>query len=85
MATTKTPHAPGIQREAIAEMVRHYYRTVGADHLTSAAEDGLALFDRLFHAVSRLVGNENIEGDLFDCGAMDAARRAIAEIEGRRI
>ena len=44
-----------IQREALAEMVRNYYRTAGDDRIADAAEDGLRLFDDMLSILQSVV------------------------------
>ena len=74
--------SPGIQREALAELIRETYRTKGDSHITAAAEDGLALYDAMFGVICRLVGGNGIEGDLFDRQAHIDAKKIIGKIAG---
>ena len=77
-----TTVSPGVQRQALAELIRETYRTTGESRTTAAAEDGLAMYDAMFGVLCRLVGGNGHEGDLFDPKAHADARKIIGIIAG---
>lgn len=66
-------------RDALAEIIRDQYMTVGDDAVSAAAEVGLASYDALLNALCGLVGGKGVEGDLFDAKAHAAARAAVSQ------